>query len=177
MFELDDSDVVAIAGGMNKACYIKGRQIYESKMVRNCLAIETSSNVLKVFANVISTTTPRGNGFDVEIKLDRSAGEKQILASCSCQSGMSECCKHVMSTLIKICTEKQIKRGSCTEIPRQWGNFESSLDLACIKISNFCVTEKRSYNKPLVEQYKLSEVERAANVRRLIGGELNNFFY
>jgi hypothetical protein len=171
-FQLEEIDVVAVAGGANKACIIKGRQIYASNMVRSCGVYEQSNSTIKIFANVVSTTNPRGNGHEIELKIDRSNGNQNITSMCSCPSGKVENCKHIMSVLIKIQQEQKIKVVSCTEIPRQWGNFDSDIDLSFLKLSNFCVSEKHPQKSQ--KENSISKEERELHISTILNGKISH---
>lgn len=165
-------DIVKLAGGPEKACFVKGQSLYNSRMVHDAVVESNDGSKYRITGAVTQFSYPKNPPHEVLINFgENTNGENTIQASCKCLAGNTGTCKHVFAILLKIHQEKFVRQATCTEIPQRWDNVPK-LDFDPKKMSEFCDPPKKPYQKLSVVQ--LSEEERDKSLDIFLSGFPNS---
>lgn len=165
-------DIVSLAGGPERACLVKGHNLYLSRMVNDVTLESSLENKMKITGAVTQTSYPKKNPHKVEIEVEQNLAINKISAICNCLAGKSEICKHIFSVLFKLHEEKVIRKGTCTDIPQIWDKLPK-LEFGPQKIKMFCDVNGK---QQAMKQVQLSSEEISRNIDTLIRGFPNSSF-
>ncbi|XP_011883465.1 PREDICTED: uncharacterized protein LOC105570667, partial [Vollenhovia emeryi] len=107
--------------------------------------------------------------YEVQIQIDinKEAGDRLINAKCECPAGESGKCKHAMATLIYLSRieEDDMDNISCTDLQQQWGILKSnhSKEYEAKKLSEFCHVQKTSKKIEVTDEMKTKWREKLIN--------------